>query len=112
MHAIDEQTKLSYGRQRSDEVRDRIVREISRLDQRQFNLVVEGQLADGHQNGSAGRRGSPAEQPADALLPVHSHAAIDRVFIAARRKEPSLTILNIYISSIGRVTFFAVRLVA
>lgn len=70
------------GYARSCEVGRQVVLEVAGLEHHLLHLVVERQLADGHEHGT-GRGGAAAgEQAAEPFLAVHAPKAVDGVFVA------------------------------
>lgn len=60
----------------------KVIREVARVEHGKFDLVVEGQLTDGHEDGTGRGGGSPGKEPAEAFLPVDPHNPIQGVLVA------------------------------
>ena len=63
-----------------------IVLEAARLEQLLLDHVVEAELADGDEHGSAGGPVGAVEQLAEALLAGHADHAVDGVLVAGEKR--------------------------
>ena len=63
-----------------------VVLEVARLEQLLLDHVVEAELADGDEHGSAGGPVGAVEQLAEALLAGHADHAVDGVLVAEERE--------------------------
>ncbi len=78
---------LTHRRQTAREVRRQVVLEVVCLQKAGLDHVVEGELADGDEDGPARRPVGAVEQLAEALLASHAQQAVDRVLVAGTERE-------------------------
>lgn len=59
-----------------EEVCGHVVSEVARAQQRELDLVVEGQLTDGHENSTASRWARSPKQSPEPFLSVHPQQTV------------------------------------